>query len=40
MESKKRGGGGSEEPSGRTGIKMQILRVYLRTWGGGSVSWD
>ena len=30
----------SEEPRGRTGIKMQMLRMDLRTWGGGSVSWD
>ena len=31
---------GSEEPSGRTGIKTQTQRMYLRTRGGGSVSWD
>ena len=37
MESKKKG---SEEPRGRTGIKMQTSRMDLRTWGGGRVSWD
>ena len=31
---------GSEEPRGRTGIKMQTEGMDLRTWGGGSVSWD
>ena len=31
---------GSEEPSGRTGIKMQVYRMDLRTLGGGGVSWD
>ena len=31
MESKKNG---YEEPRGRTGIKMQTLRMDLRTWGG------
>ena len=30
----------SEEPRGRTGIKMQMLRMDLRTRGGGKVSWD
>ena len=38
MESKKKKG--SEEPRGRTGIKMQTERMDLRTWGGGRVSWD
>ena len=31
---------GSEEPRGRTGIKMQTEGMDLRTWGGGWVSWD
>ena len=31
---------GSEEPQGRTGIKMQVYRMDLRTLGGGGVSWD
>ena len=31
---------GSEEPRGRTGIKMQTQRMDLRTRGGGRVSWD
>ena len=31
---------GSEEPRGRTGIKMQTQRMDLRMWGGGRVSWD
>ena len=31
---------GSEEPRGRTGIKMQTQRMDLRTWGGGRGSWD
>ena len=30
---------GSGEPRGRTGIKTQ-MRMDLRTWGGGRVSWD
>ena len=30
----------SEEPRGRTGIKMQMKRMDLRTRGGGSVTWD
>ena len=38
MESKKKLNG-SEEPRGRTGIKMQKVRLDLRTWGGGQVSW-
>ena len=38
MESKKKKG--SEEPRGRTGIKMQAQRMDLRTWGGGRVSWE
>ena len=39
MESKKKKSG-SEEPQGRTGIKTQMQRMDLRTWGGGKVSWD
>ena len=35
MESKKKG---SEEPRGRTGVKMQTQKMDLRTWGGGRVS--
>ena len=31
---------GSEEPRGKTGIKSQMQRMDLRTWGGGRVSWD
>ena len=31
---------GSEEPRGRTGIKMQKRRVDLRTRGGEGVGWD
>ena len=31
---------GSDEPRGRTGIKMQMYRMDLRTRGGGKVSWD
>ena len=38
MESKKKKG--SEEPRGRTGIKMQTWRVDLRTQGGERVGWD
>ena len=30
----------SEEPRGRTGIKMQTQRMDLRTRRGGRVSWD
>ena len=37
MESKKKG---SEEPKGRTGIKMQTSRMDLRSQGGGRVSWE
>ena len=37
MESKKKG---YDQPRGRTGIKTQMLRLDLRTWGGGRVSWD
>ena len=37
MESKKTG---TDEPSGRAGIKMQTWRMDLRTQGGGRVSWD
>ena len=41
MESKrKRKKKDSEEPRGRTGIKMQTKRMNLRTWGGGRVSWE
>ena len=41
MESKgKKKKNGSEEPRGRTGIKMQMSRMDLRTWRGGRVSWD
>ena len=42
MESKKKlkNKNGSEEPRGRTGIKMQTWRMDLRTRGGGRVSWD
>ena len=32
MESRKTG---TDEPSGRAGIKMQTLRMDLRTWGEG-----
>ena len=39
MESKKKKNG-SEEPRGRTGIKMETQRMDLRTRGGGRVSWD
>ena len=38
MESKNKNG--SEEPRGRTGIKTQIQRMDLRTWGAGRISWD
>ena len=31
---------GSEEPRGRTGIKMQTYRMDLRTRRGGKVNWD
>ena len=31
---------GSDEPRGRTGIKMQTKRMDLRTRGGRRVSWD
>ena len=31
---------GSEEPRIRTGIKTQMLKMDLRAWGGGKVSWD
>ena len=31
---------GYEEPRGRTGIKMQMQRMGLRTRGGGRVSWE
>ena len=31
---------GSEEPTGRTGIKTQMQRMDLRTCGGVRVSWD
>ena len=31
---------GSEEPRSRTGIKTQMQRMDLWTWGGGRVSWD
>ena len=31
---------GSVEPRGRTGIKMQMQRMDLRTQGGGRVSWN
>ena len=37
MKSKKNG---SEEPRGRTEIKMQMQRMDLRTQGEGRVSWD
>ena len=37
MESKKKKKG-SKEPRDRTGIKMQMYRIDLRTWGGGRVS--
>ena len=37
MESKKNG---SDEPRGRTGIKTQMQRMDLRTWGGRGISWD
>ena len=41
MESKKKKKkNGYEEPRGRTGIKMQMLRMDLRTRGGGRVNWD
>ena len=36
MESKKTG---TDEPSGRAGIKMQTLRTDLRTRGGGRGGW-
>ena len=39
MESKRKKKKGSEEPRGRTGIKMQTYRMDLRTQGGGRVSW-
>ena len=39
MESKKKKKG-SEEPKGRTGIKMLTKRMDLRTRGGGRGSWD
>ena len=39
MESKKKKKG-SDEPRGRTGIKTQMERMDLRTWGGGRVSCD
>ena len=38
MESKKKKKG-SEEPRGRTGIKMQTLRMDLNTQGWGRLSW-
>ena len=38
MQSEKKKG--SDEPRGRTGIKMQMYRMDLRTRGGGKVSWD
>ena len=38
MESKKKKC--SDEPRGRTGIKVQMQRMDLRTQGGGRVSWD
>ena len=31
---------GYEELRVRTGIKTETLRMDLRTWGGGRVSWD
>ena len=31
---------GTDEPSGRAGIKTQTYRTDLRTWGGGWESWD
>ena len=31
---------GTDDPSGRAGIKMQTQRMDLRTRGGGRVSWD
>ena len=37
MELKKNG---SEEPTGRTGIKTQMYRMGLRTRGAGRVNWD
>ena len=41
MESKKKTKKkGSEEPRGRTGIKMQMYRMDLRTRGWGRVSLD
>ena len=41
MESKKKKRkNGSDEPRGRTGIKMQMQRMDLRTRGGERVSWD
>ena len=39
MESKKKKSV-SDEPRGRTGIKMQMYRMDLRTRGGGKVSWE
>ena len=39
MESKKKKNG-SEEPRGRTGIKMQTWRMDLRTQGRVRVSWE
>ena len=40
IESKKRKKNGYERPSGRTGIKTQMLSMDLRTRGGRRVSWD
>ena len=40
MESKKKKKNGSEEPRFRTGIKMQMQRMDLRSQEGGRVSWD
>ena len=40
MESRKKKKG-HEEPTGKTGIKMQSYqRMDLRIWGGGKVSWE
>ena len=40
MESKRKKKKGHEEPRGKMGIKTQMNRMDLRTWGGGRVSWD
>ena len=40
MESKQQQKNGSDEPRGRTGIKMQMSRMDLRTWRWGRVSWE